>query len=180
MKLPSSLASLPALRSVFALGLAAGSASAQTWNGGDGLWNTAANWTPALPVSGTATALTFEASGITSYTATNNIGPFTLNGLTVNNTGTGTVTLAGSATANTLTFAGTNPAIHVSSGTAVLSGLMAGTATVTKTGVGTFIHDSNNTAFTGTLIVDAGSFVNRSTLVATLSGDNLHFFREPW
>src|SRR4029453_18190515 len=34
------------------------------------------------------------------------------------------------------------------------------------TGPGTFIHDSNNNGFTGTIIVDQGTFVNRSTAVA--------------
>jgi autotransporter-associated beta strand protein len=141
-----------------------------TWNQTtSGNWNTSTNWAEGtVPASAATTQLTFNASGTTSYTATNNIGAatFTLNRLTVNNTGTGTVTITGAAAANTLTFAGTDPTLDIT-GTSLFLGLMAGSATVTKVGSGTFIHDSNNSGFTGTLIVNAGTFVNRATNVAT-------------
>lgn len=149
------------------------SASGQTswtWNQTtNGTWNTASNWVEGtVPVSDPTTQLTFNATGTTSYTATNNIGAatFTLNRLTVNNTGTGTVTITGAAAANTFTFAGTNPTLDIT-GPTLFTGLMAGSATVTKVGTGTFIHDSNNSGFTGTLIINAGTFVNRATNVAT-------------
>lgn len=155
------------IRTLAALGMVPMLSQAQTWNTTDGNWNTGANWAGgAVPVSGATTALVFEATGATSYTATNDIGAFTLNSLTINNTGTGNITLTGPA-ANTLTFAGTNPELNVSAGSSTFLGRMAGTATVTKTGDGTFIHDSDNTGFTGTLIVNAGRFVNQSTAVAT-------------
>jgi autotransporter-associated beta strand protein len=67
---------------------------------------------------------------------------------------------------NTLTFGGTTPTLDIT-GTTLFLGRMAGSATVTKTGTGTFIHDSDNAAFTGTVVVDAGTFVNRATTVAT-------------
>ena len=153
----------------FAIGVSVPPAIAQTWNAVTGTWNTPANWVGGVvPLSSATTALVFNASGSTSYTATNNIGAgtFTLNSLTVNNTGSGTITLNGTAVANTYTFAGTAPTIDVQAGTVLFNGLMAGSPTVTKTGVGTFIHDSNNGAFTGTLNVNAGTFINRATTVA--------------
>src|SRR5438128_1315321 len=74
------------------------------WNQStSGNWSTA-SWLPGTPASGATTALIF--AGSSDYTATNDIGPFTLNSLSVTNTGATTV--AGSAAANTLTFAGTN------------------------------------------------------------------------
>ena len=85
--------------------------SPYTWNTTDGTWNTALNWldngnNPAVPTSSNTTALVFNASGTTSYAATNGIGAFTPNSMTFNNTGSGTISIAGAA-ANTLTFAGT-------------------------------------------------------------------------
>jgi len=139
-----------------------------TWAIGTGTWNTAANWTPnGVPTSGTATALIFNASGTTSYTSTNNIGTFTLNSLTVNNTGTGVVTITGAAAANTLTLAGTTPTITTTgSGITNFLGLFAGAGTIDYNGdTGEFRHDSNNSGFTGTLNVNSGTFRNQATLV---------------
>jgi autotransporter-associated beta strand protein len=136
-----------------------------TWVAADGNWSTDINWNPVgVPVSDFATQLIFDAS--TSYTTTNDIGTitFNLNRITVNNTGTGTVTIAGATTANTLTFGGANPTLDIT-GTALFTGLLAGSSTITKTGTGTFIHDSNNAGFTGTLIINQGTFVNRATTV---------------
>ncbi len=138
-----------------------------TWNTTTGNWNTAGNWDPSgVPASATTTQLVFNASGTTSYTATNNIGARNLNKITVNNTGSGTVTIAASSTSNTLTFGGTNPTLDIT-GIALFTGRMAGSATVTKIGSGTFIHDSNNTGFTGILNINAGTFINRATTNAT-------------
>jgi autotransporter-associated beta strand protein len=153
-----------------AAGLFSQPALGQQWiSTTDGTWSTGSNWnTGTPPVSSTTTDLTFSASGTTSYVATNNIGTgtFTLNRLTLNNTGTGTITLAGAVAGNTFTFAGTNPTIDTQAGTTLFLGLMAGSATITKTGPGTFIHDSNNGAFTGTIIINGGTFQNRATNVA--------------
>ena len=71
--------------------LPAFSALGQTWTAtADGNWNTAANWNGGagpVPTSGTSTQLTFDAAGSTSYTATNDLGVFTLNRVTFNNSG---------------------------------------------------------------------------------------------
>jgi len=140
-----------------------------TWIGATGSWSAGANWDTGLaPVSNTATQLVFNASGNTGYTVTDDIGTgtFTLNRLTVNNTGTGLVTINGLAGANTLTMGGTNATLDIT-GSVLFNGLFANSATITKTGTGTFIHDSDNSAFRGTLIVDQGTFINRSTTFAT-------------
>jgi autotransporter-associated beta strand protein len=144
-----------------------------TWNTTTGSWSVDFNWTPqAVPVSDFTTQLIFNATE--AYTTTNDIGAgtFKLNRLTVNNTSTGTVRIDGLTAANTLTFGGTNPTLDIT-GNTLFAGLFAndtegGTNTITKTGPGTFTHDSNNGGFTGTLVVDQGTFVNASnTLTAT-------------
>jgi autotransporter-associated beta strand protein len=158
---------LPVILTLAAFSQAPLSAQSQ-WNVTTGNWNSEFNWNPVLvPVSDPTTHLVFQASS-GSYTTTNDIGAdtFLLNRITVVNTGAGTVTIAGASTANTLTFAGDNPTLDIT-GTTLFTGLMAGTATITKTGAGTFIHDSNNVGFTGTLIINQGTFVNRSTTNAT-------------
>lgn len=138
------------------------------WNVTNGNWNATASWNPAaLPVSSPTLHLRFNATG--AYTSTNNLGPITLNRLTINNTSNGTLTLASSATANMLTFAGDNPTLDIT-GTARFTGLFGGSATITKTGTGTFIHDSDNANFTGTIIINQGRFSNwgGATSTATL------------
>ncbi|AMV33688.1 Extracellular serine protease precursor [Pirellula sp. SH-Sr6A] len=130
----------------------------------NGNWDVASNWS-SLPVSSNTTQVVFNATGAESYATTNNIGPLILNRITVNNTGTGTVTIAGSAT-NTFTLAGADPQLDIT-GNALFSGLFAGAGTMRKTGTGTFIHNSNNSGFTGTLVIDQGTFVNSSTGIAT-------------
>ncbi|MHA3772627.1 beta strand repeat-containing protein [Verrucomicrobiota bacterium sgz303538] len=139
-----------------------------TWNTFTGSWSSDLNWNPAVvPVSDITTQLLFEASS-GNYTTTNDIGTgtFRLNRITVNNTGTGTITINGASTANTLTFGGDTPTLDIT-GNVLFTGLMAGNATITKTGPGTFIHDSNNTGFTGTIIINQGTFLNRATTNAT-------------
>ena len=138
-----------------------------TWNATAGTWSTDINWTPiGVPVSDFTTQLIFPATS--GYTTTNDIGAgtFQLNRITVNNTGTGTVTIAANSTANTLTFGGTTPTLDIT-GTTLFTRLLAGAPTITKTGSGTFIHDSNNAGLTGTIIVDQGTFINRATTNAT-------------
>jgi autotransporter-associated beta strand protein len=168
------LRSFAALAALLALGSPAlAQNNPYTWNAATGNWDLAANWLNGLsaaevPPSGSATALVFNASGSTNYTATNNIGAgtFNLNSLTINNTGTGVIRLAGATTANTLTFAGIDPTINVT-GTVLFTGLMAGSATITMNGTGTFIHDSNNAGFTGSLVINGGTFINDATVNAT-------------
>jgi hypothetical protein len=76
---------------------------AQTWTGLTGNFSSATNWSPTgVPTSGTTTGLTFGGGG---YTATNNLGSFTLNSLTSNLTSSATIT------GGTLTFDGSAPTI---------------------------------------------------------------------
>ncbi len=132
-------------------------AQTATWNAGTTNWGTAANWLPAtVPASGNGLHLRFFTG---TYTSTNNIGPMTLNRLTVSNTGNGTLTLAASAAANTLTFAGTTPTLDIT-GLVRFTGFLAGNGTITKVGSGNFIHDSDNAGFTGTIIINDGRFSN--------------------
>lgn len=142
----------------FFLFLIAAPLAAQTvWNTTTGNWNATGSWVGGvLPVSGPALHLRFNATG--AYTSTNNLGPMVLNRLTINNTSNSTLTLA-AATGNTLSFEGDNPTLDVI-GTARFTGWFAGSGTITKTGSGTFIHDSDNSAFTGTLVINEGRFSN--------------------
>jgi autotransporter-associated beta strand protein len=140
-----------------------------TWNTTTGNFNTPASWLGnAVPTFNTDARLIFNNTGAT-YTATNNVGPITINRLTFNNTGTGDLILAGSATANTFTLGGTEPQI-VNQGTSNVrfTGLFAGAGTIVYNGAaGEFRHDSVNTGFTGTLIVNSGVFRNQSSLART-------------
>jgi len=150
------------------IGLTTAQAQSSTWNTTTGSWNTAGNWTlSGVPASATGTQLIFNASGTTSYTTTNNIGAFTLNKITVNNSGTGTVTIAASATANTLTFAGTTPTLDIT-GSVLGTVVLAGSATITKTGSGTYNQQSNST-FTGILNVDGGTFISSALASGTFN-----------
>lgn len=145
--------------------IAAQSQSTQsTWTSGtSGNWSETSNWTPAAaPLSQTSTRLTF--GGSTTYTATNDIGvdTFTLNGITVSNTGA--TTLAGAAAANTITFAGTAPTLFVSagSGATTISNSLVHTASTRVT---------NNSA--GVLLLGGGqAFTNgaKQTFINNGSG----------
>lgn len=135
-------------------------AAQSVWNVTTGNWSVAGNWNPSgVPVSDPALHLRFNATA--AYTSTNNLGALTLNRLTVNNTSTtnAILTLAASSTANTLTFDGVDPTLDIT-GTVRLTGAMAGSATITKTGPGKFIQDSNSSGFTGTIIIDQGVFAS--------------------
>ncbi|NCX97209.1 MAG: hypothetical protein EBX35_01075, partial [Planctomycetia bacterium] len=86
------------------------------------------------------TALTF--GGSTAYTATNDIGSgtFQLNRLTVSNTGA--TTIAAAVAANTLSFAGTNPALVINAGagaTTISNGLTYGIGTAITNNAGTLL-----------------------------------------
>src|SRR4051812_21032184 len=94
-----------------------------TWNTASGNWSIDQNWSPvAVPVSDPTTQLIFGGAG--NYTTTNDIGTgtFILDRLTVNHPGSGTVTIANAAAANTLTFAGTSPTMDIT-GTVLFTGL---------------------------------------------------------
>src|SRR5262249_48295637 len=88
------------------------------------------NWDAnGVPVSGTSAQLVF--GGSTTYTATNNIGPFTLNTMTVSNIAG--ITIASSAPANILTFGGNNAALTVNAGsgaTTISTGVVFSTNTL--------------------------------------------------
>ena len=160
------------ITAVVFLGLAvpASAQSPYTWNTTDGNWNTAGNWldnlnNPAVPVSSTTTGLIFNASGTTNYTATNDIaGTFILNSLTVNNSGSGTITLAGTR----LDFGGTAPTLDVT-GSLVIANIMGGTAQITKNGTGTVTQLSNSNVFTGTLTINAGTWITGALATGTFN-----------
>jgi autotransporter-associated beta strand protein len=141
-----------------------------TWNTTDGNWNVTDNWrdglsAPAVPPGGDTTALIFNASGTTSYTATNNLGPFTLNSITVANSGSGMVTLAGDA----LTLGGTTPTFDVT-GAVTVNNVLGGTSLI-KTGTGTLTLTGANTYTSGTTI-SAGTLVLGGDTVASSSTDS--------
>src|SRR5262245_12372637 len=103
--------SLCACLAVIMFGTASAQTNPYTWQlTTNGTFNTAANWlngaaAPEVPPSTATTQLIFNAAGTTSYTATNDLGAFMLNSIQFNNTGTGTISLAG----NDLVPAGTTP-----------------------------------------------------------------------
>jgi fibronectin-binding autotransporter adhesin len=145
--------------------------AAQMWTSAaaTGNWSDPTNWNggagPA-PVSDPATALIFSGTAA-SYIATNDIGvaSFTLNSLTVTNTGS--TTIAGLAAANTLTFAGAGANLTVSAGDATVStGLAYGTGqtvNITNNGNGALTITDGRT-YSGTNVTlnfantGAGSF----------------------
>jgi autotransporter-associated beta strand protein len=143
-------------------GLAAfapGSARGQSylWNTEtSGTWSDGTKWDLGVPVPGTTTALTFAATGTSSYTATNDLtpNPFILNALAFNNTGTGLITLAG----NGLALAGTTPTFTVSNGTATVGNVVSGASTLNKAGAGTLFLTGANT-YTGITTIAAGTLV---------------------
>ncbi len=135
-------------------------AQTYTWTAtSSGNWNNSGNWdSNGIPVSGTSAQLVF--GGSTSYTATNDIGSgtFTLNTLTVSNTGA--TTIAPNAAANTLTFGGTNPALTINSG--------AGATTI-STGVIFSANTSVTNNSSNTLAITAPITFNSNT-TTTFSG----------
>ncbi|MBZ9823215.1 autotransporter-associated beta strand repeat-containing protein [Mesorhizobium sp. CA4] len=124
--------------------------------GGTGTWNTAAP--PLWNTTGNATAGPFVTwsnatpdNAIFAGTAgTVTLGaPITAGNITFNTSG---YTIAG----GTLTLGGTTPAITVTTGTATISSIVAGTAGLTKAGGGTLTLSGNNT-FSGNVNVNAGT-----------------------
>ncbi|MEJ5020668.1 autotransporter-associated beta strand repeat-containing protein [Ochrobactrum vermis] len=145
-------------------GMAVGSAAAadRYWDpngtalgrGGAGTWNTtSAEWSP-------------NGDGVSGpYSAWNNSGLDNA----IFGGATGTVTISGSVTANSLTtevtgyiftggkldFAGTVPSITVNAGTTTISSVIEGTAGLTKAGAGILALNGINT-FTGDINISAG------------------------
>lgn len=160
-----------------AVGLA-GTATAQTWTAtASGNWSTGANWSTGIPpAGGTSTNLTF--GGIGGYTATNDLGPFVLRSLTLDNRGTDDITVAYSNT-SILLFAGTSPSIFVSgSGPSTLSGgtisipnALTVTTPASATAVGT-LTISGLLSGSGTLAIDRlqGGFLGATVLDPSPTG----------
>jgi hypothetical protein len=75
------------------------SSPAQTWAGASsGSWSDPGRWVGGVaPVSSPNTNLAFIGSGTESYVAHNDLGAFSLNSRTFNNTGTGSIQLTGDA-----------------------------------------------------------------------------------
>lgn len=141
-----------------------------------GTWNNPAHWVGgAVPSSSTTTHLSFGGSGTSSYTATNDLGTFTLSTLTLASTSTGIVTLAGAA----LVFDGTSPkltqngsgAVNISNdvtlvgtstwsgsgaGATTLSGIIGGSGGLTVTGGDFTIAGIAPNEFSGTTTVSGG------------------------
>ncbi|MGL6075578.1 MAG: beta strand repeat-containing protein [Fimbriiglobus sp.] len=133
-----------------------------TWNTTTGTFNTPANWVGgAVPTFNTDARLIFNNTGA-SYTATNDVGAITVNRLTFNNTGTGDLILTG---ASAFTLGGTAPQIvNLGSANVRFTGLFAGAGTITYSGAaGEFRQDANNAGFTGTLIINSGTFRTQNT-----------------
>ena len=155
------------------LPLFAGQAAAQfVWTGTtSGNWSDVTKWQGGtVPVSGSTTTISF---GDGSYTATDDIAnPFTLNGLTFTNTGTGAsgVTIAG----GTLNFAGTNPTITKGTGDATISApITLGANLTTAGGAGTL-------TLTGGVNDNSGGFnlIKTSTGPLTFAGSASSSFKQ--
>ena len=156
--------------------LAAGSALAgTTWDGGgsDNNWSTAINWNDnATPTS--PSALNF--GGTTQLTPNNDFTNFTVKGFTFSSgagafvIGGNAIYLAGDITNNStsaetinLNMATTsNRTIDVASGSIALGGVISGTASLTKSGVGTSVLSGANTYSGGTTL--DGGVLSVSTL----------------
>src|SRR5262245_29212174 len=140
MVLRCRLLALAGLVSAGLLGVAA-PARAQnnpyTWNTAGGAWSLPANWrdglnNPGVPPSGAATALAFHSSDPAGYTATNDLGSFTLNSITFNNAGTGLVTVAG----DPIALAGADPTVAVLAGSAAVTSARPGPPGLLRPGPG--------------------------------------------
>jgi fibronectin-binding autotransporter adhesin len=172
-----------ALFAAVLFGICAGPAIAQTWTGAsNGLWNVASNWSsnPSVPVSGTDTALIFNASGVGGTLLTQNLvtNPFLLNVITFNKIApaymisgnaldfrTSSVNVApqivqNSASAmtfatpmtltSTLTIGGGN------SGAVNLNGVLSGTGGLIDNAAGTVVLGNGSNSFTGGVFVNSG------------------------
>ena len=145
-----------------------------TLTAGPYTWSTATNWTGSnVPDANTergdlradwTAAPTFNLSAAT-----------TINGLLIDDTGTGTdviLTLANGGTAgNTLTLAGTTPVIQVDGSSLTVSAVVAGSTAWAKTGAGSLVLSGANT-FTSALTLSAGSITVGSTAALGTTAGN--------
>lgn len=156
-----------------------GQSPSNTWNGtASDLWSNAANWTGGAPASAAATVLQFNASGSTTYTATNDIAnPFLLNGLLLNSSSTNPIALSGSdlsfvtnGTAtpvlrqlgsgsvsinNNLVLTNSLTLLGSGTGTVTLSGSLSGAGTFTQR-AGSLMISGNNSGYSSAFTVANG------------------------
>lgn len=126
---------------------------------GPWVWNDGANWT-----GGTAPVVSTDRGDLRkdwTAAATINLNAATLtNGVLFDDTGTGTdvgVTIGNGGTAgNTLTLAGTTPAIQASGSTLTTTAVIAGSTAWTKSGAGTLVLNNSANSITGAITVSAG------------------------
>jgi hypothetical protein len=169
------IAWLTGILSVLApLGANAQQAPTNTWSATtSGNWSNAANWTPAaVPTSNAATTvLQFNASGTTSYTATNDIAdPFSLLGVIANSSSTSPITLAGGAL--TVSAAGTIGFINQNgSGSAVINNNLTLTNTASASDMAIGGTGSGTLTFNGVLS-GPGGFQNINIGGATIVFSN--------
>ena len=123
---------------------AAAQTPTNTWTAtASGNWSTAGNWdVNGVPVSVATTVVQFNNNGTTAYTATQDIAAsFQLNGLIVNSTSTGAITIT-DATGNALSFVANgavNPFVaQNNTGSVTISGATTTTGAVTFTASPTF------------------------------------------
>ncbi len=120
----------------------------------DGNWNSAANWSGGLIAFGSGNTADFSAVSLTSNRTVTLDSDRTISGLTFGDPSSSfNWTLAGS---KKLTLA-TSPSINVVNQSATISSVIAGSAGLTKTGLGTLILGGATEAFTNGLAVNAGS-----------------------
>lgn len=126
---------------------------------GPWIWNDGANW-----AGGTAPVVSTDRGDLRKdWTAasTINLNAATIvNGVLSDDTGTGTdvgVTIGnGGTAANTLTLAGSTPAIQASGSTLTTTTVLAGSTAWTKSGAGTFVLNNAANTITGAITVSAG------------------------
>lgn len=126
---------------------------------GPWIWNDGANWT-----GGTAPVVSTDRGDLRKdWTAASviNLNAATLtNGVLFDDNGTGTdvgVTIGNGGTAgNTLTLAGTTPAIQASGSTLTTTAVLAGSTAWTKSGAGTLVLNNSANSITGAITVSAG------------------------
>jgi hypothetical protein len=163
-----------------ALGTARVAAQAPTnvWTAtASGGWNTPGNWnTNSVPASNaTATVLQFNANGTTSYTATNDIGPFSLLGINLNSSSSNPITIADAGGGLTISAAGTVGVINQNGpGAVTISNPLTLTNTSSSTDVYVTGSGSGTETFSG-LISGAGGFnfgSNNATTFVLSNGAN--------
>ena len=127
-----------------------------TWSlNGSGNWSNAENWTGGNVASGATATANFSTLNITANQTVTIDAPFTI----------GTLTAQDATTAShDWIFAGTDrltlrngldqPLINISNRTTTISAPLAGTNGIRKTGAGLLVLSGNNSALSGTLLLD--------------------------